>query len=158
MNETGKEVDEILNGPGNMVLFKLSKLVDAKIGDAYEKQQPLELNQSERIVDHLIYYSTDVGPNGYEVYFSNASPDYVVGAIDALDTIGAVHAASMLKEAVSIFTEEQLQSDESYEEAIESIEDHSEFLSKLWDRWANESEDIDALVCKFVSDRRTDFA
>jgi len=72
--------------------------------DAKRQQYGFEkLNDSERVVSLVSYFQYELEFGGIDGFYYNSAGDYAVETVWALEQIGAIHAAKVLKRINALF-------------------------------------------------------
>ena len=118
------------------------------------------LTEAERLFVFVENVEQEVNNGGFDQFFFNSSGDHAHDSLHALETIGAVKTAAILKKAMSIFPEGRVPgTEEARAEALEPVgeERYTKWFDACDEEYYELDENREALLLKYVRDNASRF-
>ena len=130
-----------------------------KVSDRFNKVGFCGLNESEKIFWSIWELEGNVNNDGFEGFFDYPSGDYAVETVYALEKIGAVKTANIVRRANNIFKEGRPPRDHNLrQDQLFAMSDSSkEELNSLDNEFYKYEENLSQLVYNFVKMHLADF-
>lgn len=125
----------------------------------YDRDGFESLTLAERVAYCVDALEREVNNGGFEQFFLNSSGDTVPETLAALEAIGAVRAATLLREAVALFPGggPPRNRDERYQKALGASDAARQAWIELNSRFYEYPDDLTALMRAFVTRNRSGF-
>jgi len=136
----------------NTTLIELSENPNAR----FWKVDFDELTEPERVFRAVWDLESDVNNGGFHQYLFNSSGDTAFFAAEALETIGALQMAAIVRDANAVFPDRVAPRDwQLRQEQLEALgEEGEERLEKLDDRFYEYPDDLTDLLYTYVMEHR----